>query len=167
MCIVTSTHNPNQMEQYPLVHSAEGTAKRWWWVWWESRNWVNCQEILKCRWCNDLCPRWTLLLVGGCPCHCPSSGHLSVWHCMAQGSVAGGESCACLEPVPASVSRSRSSLPPSLCSLLAPHPCQRSCASPERHGDACSSAVCFAGVWELDLWDDCFHRAGVHRHSQG
>lgn len=57
-------------------------------------------------------PRSTLLLVGGCTCHRPSSGHPCVWHCMAQGSVAGGESCGCLEPVRASISRSSRSLPP-------------------------------------------------------
>lgn len=74
-CVVTSIRKPNQMEIYPLVHSANGTkTRRWAEVLWESRNWVNYQEIMKYRWSDDLYPRSTLLLVGGCTCHCLSSG---------------------------------------------------------------------------------------------
>ena len=74
-CVVTSIRKPNRMEKCPLVPSANGTkTSQCAEVLRESRNWVNYQEITKYRWSHDLYPRSTLLLVGGCTCHCPNSG---------------------------------------------------------------------------------------------
>lgn len=103
------------------------------------------------------------------PVTVPTLGHPSVWHCMAQGSVAGGESCG-VPGASLSISPPQQSLHPvlRLRSLLAPLSSPSFlCLSKEMDRDTCGSVMCFSGFWELDLWDDCFHRAGVHRHPEG
>lgn len=94
-----------------------------------------------------MCPQLTLLLVGGCPCHCPSSGHLSVWHCMAQGGVAGGRLRACLEPVPTPLSPNNGSLPPSLPLLPA--------CSPSLSAFLCLPREGLGHLWQCHVFCRC------------